>query len=176
MQANKILKTRVTPELKQRVQALALREQITESIWLRRAIDAKLQASDASPTDEAVHVDPPPRDSRISVRLRRDDLARLADRAGARGMPTATYVAVLIRAHLKNAGPLPTTEVQAMKHAIYELAQFRQSLNPMVQIINQTGNPNLPGRQEVFAMLKICEALRDYVRFALAQNFKSWRC
>jgi predicted DNA binding CopG/RHH family protein len=176
MKANNILKTRVTPELKQRVQVLALREQVTESIWLRRAIDAKLRASDAAATDEAVKVEPAPRESRISVRLRRDDLARLADRAGSRGMPTATYVAVLIRAHLKNAGPLPTTEVQAMKHAICELVQFRQTLNPMVQIINETGDPRLPGRQEVFAMLKICEALRDYVRFALAQNFKSWRC
>ena len=98
MQANNILKTRVTPELKQRVQVIALREQVTESIWLRRAIDAKLRASDATATDEAVKVEPTPRESRISVRLRRDDLARLADRAGSRGMPTATYVAVLIRA------------------------------------------------------------------------------
>jgi hypothetical protein len=175
MQANNILKTRVTPELKLRVQSLAEREQITESIWLRCAVDAKLLLSDASPSDAAVLNDPAPRDARISVRLRPDDLGRLGDRAAARGMVTATYVAILVRAHLKNAGPLPTTEVQALKHAIYELAQVRQNLNQIVQAINRVERTSLPGRNEVLTMLKICEALRDYMRAMLTANLKSWQ-
>ena len=47
------------------------------------------------------------RDARLSVRLAPEDRILLSGRATARGMPSATYVSVLVRSHLRNLAPAP---------------------------------------------------------------------
>ena len=48
------------------------------------------------------------------IRLRPDDRLLLHERAAARGMAPATYVAVLTRAHLRSLSPLPREELLAL--------------------------------------------------------------
>ncbi len=55
------------------------------------------------------------RASRFSIRLRPDDQILLRERALARGMPAATYISVLTRAHLRSLSPLPKEELVALK-------------------------------------------------------------
>ncbi len=55
------------------------------------------------------------------IRLGADDQLLLPERAAARGMPPATYVSVLTRAHLRSLAPLPKEELLALKRALAEL-------------------------------------------------------
>ena len=56
---------------------------------------------------QAVHDTLSRRDARFSVRLAPEDRILLSGRAAARRMPSATYVSVLVRLHLRNLTPLP---------------------------------------------------------------------
>jgi len=50
--AKELLKTRVTPDTKRVIQALAQRQQLTEAAWLRRLIEITLQNAGTDPSDE----------------------------------------------------------------------------------------------------------------------------
>jgi len=62
--------------------------------------------------------------ARLMIRLRPDDQILLRDRAAARGMPAATYVSVLTRAHLRSLAPLPAEELLALKRTLGELGSI----------------------------------------------------
>jgi hypothetical protein len=104
MVAAQFLKTRVSLKEKQRVHALASQLIITESVWLKRLVIRALGESAAS-LPEAIASQGQPerhtRDARLSVRLRPEDRLLLYERAAARGMASATYASVLVRAHLR---------------------------------------------------------------------------
>jgi hypothetical protein len=44
----------------------------------------------------------------------------------------------------------------------------------MARVLNQDRRGVVPGRQEVNAMLKVAEGLRDHVKALLKANEKSW--
>ena len=52
----------------------------------------------------------------------------------------------------------------ALRQAIDQLTALGRNLNQIARVLNQGGRPALPGRQEVAAMLKVAEALRDHFR------------
>ena len=64
------------------------------------------------------------------IRLRPDDQILLRDRAAARGMPPATYVSVLTRAHLRSLAPLPKEELLALKRTLGGAWKHRPQLEP----------------------------------------------
>jgi len=67
------------------------------------------------------------------IRLRPDDQILLRERAAARGMPPATYVSVLTRAHLRSLAPLPAEELLALKRTIGELGSIGRNLNQIAR-------------------------------------------
>jgi len=111
MVATEFVKARLPLELKQRVRALAERQLLTESAWLKRLVLREVQAADgdrsAAPTgptpDRIERARHRPREAaerssrRVYVRLRNDDRLLLEARAEARGMRPATYVLELTR-------------------------------------------------------------------------------
>jgi antitoxin component of RelBE/YafQ-DinJ toxin-antitoxin module len=105
------LTTRVNRETKTRFAAVARHQGLSDSALLKRLVDAMLQAGHA-PNHTATH-GRAGRVSRISIRLRPDDQILLRERAMARGVPAATYVSVLTRAHLRSLSPLPKDELLA---------------------------------------------------------------
>ena len=107
------------------------------------------------------------------IRLRRDDQILLGDRAAARGMPAATYVSVLTRAHLRSLAPLPKEELLALKRTLGELGSIGRNLNQIAHAANQ-GQLTSPGRNDVEAMLRVCRTLRDSLKRVLLANLKSW--
>jgi len=90
-------------------------------------------------------------------------------------MPVATYVSVLVRSHLRQLAPLPDRELSNLQAAVRELAPVGRNLNTMTRLLQQDARQAVPGRQEVLAMLRICEALRDHVRAQNAQGRGPYR-
>ncbi len=166
---------RVSPEMKAGLRTLAERRQTSESALLKRLLEMTLAAVPEAHLDNTASVPRVARDARLYVRLWPDDQLLLAERAAARGMPAATYVSVLVRAHLRHMGPLPKDELQALKGAIAQLGAVGRNLNQIAHSVRQGGAPTGPRRQDVETMLRICTALRDHFKATLTANLRSWQ-
>jgi hypothetical protein len=174
MAADAFIQCRVTPEIKALVRALARRDQITESAFIKQLLEVMLRSS---PAAESLRVDEPQRthrETRLYVRLDPTDRLLLNERAAARGMPSATYVAVLVRSHLRRLAPLPKQELLALKGAVAELGSIGRNLNQIARAMNKGERAAVPGREELRAMLQVGGVLRDHVKALLEGNAKSW--
>jgi len=180
-----VIKTRVSPDTKVRVIEAAQRQLLTESVWLRRAVDAALRSTPVSEDtliDRAGTGPSPERPGfghrtarvRICIRIRHDDGLILRERAEARGMPAATYIAVLVRAHLRTLAPLPSEEVAALKRSVAELSSIGRNLNQIARVAHQTGRITGPNRDDLRSMLKVCEAMRGHVKELVRVNNATW--
>jgi predicted DNA binding CopG/RHH family protein len=167
------LSTWVDAEDKQRFAAIAVRQGLSASAFLKRLVQQVLAASSAD--DTAVMESLPPRDTRITIRLIAEDEALLRERAAARTMPVATYVSALVRAHLRHVAPLPEKELVALKSAVNELVAVGRNLNTMTRLMHQDVRQTGPGRSDLWNMLRICEALRDHSRELIKANLASWK-
>jgi len=173
--ADSSIHCRVTADTKALVRRLAERDRITESALLKRLLDGALRAASLGDAPAPAVREKVNRDSRLHVRLERDDWGLLRERADSRGMATATYVYFLVRSHLRGAAPLPKAEYLALKRSVIELTTIGRNLNQIARAMNQGGRPALPGRQEVGAMIRVAEGLRDHFRELLSANERAWR-
>jgi mobilization protein MobC len=173
MTAEAFIQCRVTPAMKTLVRALAEREQITESALVKQLLEVVLRTAALEGFPNLDTLDKPNRDARLYVRLDPDDRVLLTSRASARGMRAATYVSVLVRSHLRKVTPIPKDELAALKGSIAELRAIGINLNQMARAANQ-GKQTAPGREELQAMLKVAEGLRDHFKALLVANEKSW--
>jgi hypothetical protein len=167
------LSTWITAESKQRFRAIANKQGVSESGLLKRLIEKLLTLA---PADVAT-VTPPPaelRDARLTIRLRANDRLLLRDRAAARGMPAATYLSVLTRAHLRSLAPLPDHELVLLGRSVSELNAIGRNLNVIARSAQQGASPGGVTREELRALLSACEALRDRVRALIRANTLSW--
>src|SRR6202140_3766843 len=174
MAAPPFVAARVTPEMKTLLRTLAEREQITESALVRQLLEVMLRMSAKEGFPKLDALEKVSRDARFSIRLAPEDRILLCDRATARGMPAATDVAVLVRAHLRNLAPLPKQELLALKRSVAELGEIGRNLNQIARTANQGATPAGPGRDDLKAMLRVAEALRDHVKALLRANQISW--
>ena len=168
------LATWVDHETKERFAATARHLGLSDSALLRRMVELTLQSTDAASLEKAVVDEGAARASRLTVRLRPEDQMLLAGRAAARGMAPATYVSVLARSHLRSLTPLPKEELLALKRATAELGTIGRNLNQIARVAGQGGRTAAIGRNEVMAMLKVAEALRDHMKALLRANERSW--
>jgi hypothetical protein len=151
MSDTRLLRTCVSSAVKARVHAVAEQQFIKESVRLRRLVVAALRelapeettVRRASRTMDAVHRSDVLRSdredrpgTRLAVRLDPQDRLLLRERASARGMPSATYVSVLVRAHLRQLAPLPKDELLALKASVAELAAIGHNLNQLARAAN----------------------------------------
>jgi hypothetical protein len=174
MAADAFIQCRVTPEMKTLVRALAEREQITESALVKELLQVVLRTAALQGFPKLDELDRPNRDARLYVRLEPEDRQLLSGKATQRGMPSATYVSLLVRSHLRGVAPLPKEELLALRHSITELKAVGRNLNQMAKVLNHDGRAMVPGRQEVNAMLRVSEGLRDHFKALLKANEKSW--
>ena len=107
----------MTAETKRGINAAAVAELITPTAWLRRVVIRALASQprvlERSESDE---VSADLRDRRLFVRISPEDSLLLKARALARGMRPATYLAVLLRSHLRSLSPLPKDENTSASH------------------------------------------------------------
>lgn len=164
----------VDEETKQRFASLARREGLSESALLRRTIVLMLQSTRV---DEGIALDSPkriPRGSRLTIRLSPDDKLLLRERAATRAMAGATYVSVLVRSHLRRLAPLPKEELLALKRSVAELGAIGRNLNQLARAANQTSKAAGLRIEDLRAILRVCEGLRDHVKGLLKRNVESW--
>ena len=175
MGADQFIAARVPSETKARLRALADQQELSESALLKRLIDLMLPPGDGTLAPKMIPTaglaGPA---ARLTIRLRPDDQMLLRERAAARGMPAATYVSVLTRAHLRNLAPLPKEELAALKKTVADLGQVGRLLNQMARAANRGDRVIGLDREGMTIILKVCEALRDHVKGLLARNLKSW--
>jgi hypothetical protein len=160
--------------MKTLLRVLAEREQVTESALVRQLLEVTLRMSAKEGFPKLDTLETVSRDARLSIRLTPDDRILLCERASARGMPSATYVAVLVRSHLRNLTPLPKEELLALKRSVAELGTLGRNLNQIARAANQGGRPTGPGREDLKSMLRVAEGLRDHVKALLRANQTSW--
>jgi hypothetical protein len=185
VRATEVIKTRITPETKARVAEVTQAHLLTESSWLRRLVLRELRVA-ASKGGPGHHVGPSVAESRgqrtkrralgssLHVKLPAEDRLLLHERAVGRGMASATYVSVLVRSHLRSLAPLPKDELVALKLAVSELGAVGRNLNQIARAANQGARVGDIGHDEFRAILKICEALRDYTKNLIRANAASW--
>jgi Bacterial mobilisation protein (MobC) len=171
MAATHLIAARVSTEMKASFRTAAERQQLTESALLKRLLDLTIRSVDACEVESAQRR---LRSSRVCIRLHPNDQLLLRERAAARQLPAATYVSVLVRAHLRSLSPLPKEELRALKGAIAELGAVGRNLNQIAKAANQADRHAAPGREDVRAMLRICEALREHVKAVVKANNRTW--
>jgi hypothetical protein len=89
-------------------------------------------------------------------------------------MAPATFISVLVRSHIRNLAPLPKEELLALKRSVAELGAIGRNLNQIARAADQGAKPVGPGREDLRAMLKVAEALRDHVKALVRVNQISW--
>jgi hypothetical protein len=186
MGCTEFLKARVSPEIKRQTKAIAERDLLTESAWLKRLVIREIRACDSAdgggelPRENDTHRITVARGPKscckpVYVRFRDEDRLLLDARAAARGMRPATYLSVLTRSHLRSLTPLPKDEYLALKRSIAELASIGRNINQIAKVANGGGRVPDSAGAEFRAMLKICVALRDNTKALLKSNESSWR-
>ena len=177
MIADQIIAARVPADTKARLKALAARRRVSESALLKDLLELTLGGSVMPEPDGAEAVVRTGQRARLYVRLRSDDQLLLRERAGARRMAPATYVSVLLRAHLRQLAPLPEEELRALNRVVADLGVIGRNLNQMARATHQAAPAAETRRQriDVMSMIRVCEALRDHVKALLKANAASWR-
>ena len=167
------LSTWISSETKRRFASAAARQSLSESALLKRLVEQMLASAPSDDLPEPV-APSEARDARVTVRLVPEDRALLRERAAARTMHAATYVSALVRSHLRRVAPLPDRELSSLQASVRELATIGRNLNTMARLLRQDARQAVPGLQEVEAMLRVCEALRDHFRALIKANLISW--
>jgi hypothetical protein len=168
------LSTWITAETKQRISALAYELGMSESALLKRWITLMLRSTllpESALLGEPAKV---PRGLRVYVRLNAEDHRLLSERAKARGMPAATYASFLLRSHLRALAPLPDRELAALTAAIAELGAIGRNINQIARVANLTGRVEGLRTEDLFALLRALEGLRDHVKGLVRSNIASW--
>jgi hypothetical protein len=174
MAAEAFIHLRVTQETKLRLRALAHRGNQSESALLKQLLDVMLRGVGGEVPAVRERDESSNRQARLTVRLQAEDHLLLRERAEARSMPAATFVSVLVRAHLRSLSPLPKDELLALKSNIAGLASIGRNINQIARMGNEGGRLPTTAREEFRAMLKICEALRANTKALLKANVRSW--
>ena len=175
MVANQIIAARVPAATKARLKSLAAKRGLSESALLKDLLELTLSGPDVSPPSNTERAATVVRRARLYVRLRPDDQLLLRERAAARRMAPATYVSVLVRAHLRQLAPLPADELRALNRVVAELGASGRNLNHIARATHQAAQAVEPRREDVMAMIRVCEALRDHVKALLKANAVSWK-
>lgn len=157
-----------------RFRALAERQQVTESVLLKRLVDSAVHSVGQSYAELLNSPHRQLRGSRLCVRLHPDDQLLLCERAAARQMAAATYVSVLVRSHLRTLSPLPKAELMALKQSVAELSAIGRNINQLARSAHQNGQRAGSVQNELAMMLKVCGAMRAHIKDLIRTNTLAW--
>ena len=174
MRSTKLITARVPPETKAKFQVLAVTYGLNESRFMRSLIDRAVELVGEPGRVVVQRIQEESRAERLYVRLYADDRQLLAERAVARGMPSATYLAVLARSHLRQLAPLPETERKVFERGVAELSAIGRNLNQIARHMNQGGALAGPRREDLALFIKVCTALLGHLKATLKANKISW--
>ncbi|MGC2221245.1 MAG: hypothetical protein WA624_02200 [Methylocella sp.] len=81
---------------------------------------------------------------------------------------------MLVRAHLRGLAPVPDREMAEVERAVAALGAIGRNFNQIARVANQTGRVTGPSSEDLRALLRVCTALRDYVKDFVKANRASW--
>ena len=171
---------RLSSEAKTRFAALATHHHLSESGLLARLVDEVLRANDAVARESGVQrgqrgstVEGVAED-RITLRLRNGDRTLVAERAGARGMKTGSYLAMLIHNHVRDSAVLPPNELDQIKATGAQLAALGRQLR-MLGMPNTEAEPVASELRDAIALCRReIEAAREATAAVVRRNLMSW--
>lgn len=165
---------RLSADEKERFQAVAAAHGLTESALLKRTIDRIIDPSglllNAASDERSEGV----RSNRLVICLHPDTRAEVTERARARGLPVATYIASLVRSHVRNLRPLAKAELRAFEQGVVQLHLIGRNLNQLTRRANAERVAAIPRREDLVLFLKTCTAMVDHLEATLATNKKAW--
>jgi hypothetical protein len=159
---------------------LAAHHQLTESGLLSKLVDEVLRSN--APKTGAATIVPEacdsdaasPAEGRITLRLRHGDRTLATARAGARGMKTGTYLALLIHNHVRVSDVLPPRELDLIKAAGAQLAALGRQLR-MFDMPNMLAAPATSELLDLLTRLRHeVEEAREASAAVVRRNLKSW--
>ena len=175
-----VISLRLPSEAKARFAALAARHELSESGLLAKLIDEVLQANSPvareSGEQRVAHdstVDGVAED-RVTLRLRHGDRMLAAERAGARGMKTGSYLSMLIHNHVRGSAVLPPHELDLVKATGAQLAALGRQLRTL-GMPNTLSEPLASDLRDVIALARLeIEAAREATAGIVRRNLMSW--
>jgi len=173
MAASPCIQCRIDPQLKLRLRALAFQQGLTESGLLRRWVIAAVGIAPANDAD-MLAVEPVGPRARVYVRLRPGDHAMLRERAANRGLSSATYVSMLVRAHLRGVPPLPDRELAELRNSVAALGAVGRNLNVIARVALQTGRIDGLSNHSLRGILTAFDRLRIHFKAVIETNIASW--
>jgi hypothetical protein len=175
-----VISMRLPPDVKARFAALAARHQFTESGLLSKLIDEVLRSNVPGAVASGLAADvrdaetDAASEDRITLRLRHGDRTRAAERAGARGMRTGTYLALLIHNHVRAADVLPPQELDLIKAVGAQLAALGRQLR-MFDMPNTLAEPAASELRDLLAHVRHeVESAREASAAVVRRNLMSW--
>jgi transposase-like protein len=174
MSRGKIAAVRLSADEKGRLRALAASYGLKESALLKRAVDRLIDPIGLS--GEGL-TEPPPDGVRLAkmlICLHPDTRIHVAERARARGLPPATYVAAVIRSHVLNLRPIPKAELEAFEQGVVQLAMIGRNLNQLTRRANAEMAVAIPRREDLALFLKTCTTMVVHLKATLKANKESW--
>jgi len=112
--------------------------------------------------------------ARVYLRLRPGDHAMLRERAANRGLPSATYVSMLVRAHLRGMPPLPDRELAELKCSVAALGAVGRNLSVIARVAHQTGRIDGLSTENLRGILTAFDRLRIHFKAVIETNIASW--
>lgn len=165
----------VTAETKRRIKAAAEAELVTPSAWLRRVIIRALASQPrVLEQSESADLSADLRDRRLHVRISPEDSLLLKARALARGLRPATYLAVLLRSHLRALSPLPKDELLTLRRTVSELGALIRVLHRIAHVLGQEDRAAAPEQPDLRAVARLCQVLRSDTKALIRANVNSW--
>lgn len=165
----------VTAQIKRAIKAAAEAELITPTAWVRRvvirALTSQPRVFECSESDD---VSADLRDRRLYVRISPEDSLLLKARSLARGIRPATYLAVLLRSHLRSLSPLPKDELLALRCAVSELGALNRELHRIAHMLGQQSRPDIPEQPKLREVARLCQVLRSETKALIRANVNSW--
>ena len=76
---------------------------------------------------------------------------------------------------LRALAPLPKSELMALKRAVAELGLVGRNLNQIARAANRAERIGGPTSEDLRAILRACEGLREHVKALIRTNTASWR-
>ena len=175
-----VIGTRVSPDTRARFAALAARHELSESGLLAKLVDEVMTSN--SPVASESNEEQIARGStvegvaenRITLRLRNGDRTLAAQRAGARGMKTGSYLALLIHNHVRGSAVLPPNELDLIKATGAQLAALGRQLRMLGTPNALTESAASELRDAIALVRREIEAAREATTAVVRRNLISW--
>jgi len=162
-----VLGTRTSCETKARFAALAAQQGLSESVMLRLLVERALLANGVfeAPDRMALDTRAGRANDRVTLRLRPGDRALADAKAATRRMRTSSYLAMLVRAHVRSSAVMPPAELEELRCMAGHLAamgrQLRKASAPVSQeLLVDVGNT--------------VESVREAVAGVVRRNLNEW--